>query len=572
MIHISCRWVLTLLLIAAAVFPAAASAKAAGEITVTADVANVREKADLDSSVIQKIKKGETYQIVDEKGDWLKIQLDAGKTGWVANWLVAVNQSQTAMQPSKTAKISADSVRVYDGPGENFHVIGAIYSGTAVNVTETNKNWIHIESAGFEGWIPASSASLSETVNTGKEKKAEQSGIITGSRVNVRAEASTDANVLGKLDLQTPVSIYSIKNGWAEIDYHGRHGWVSEEFVELTETGKETKSPGHTGKVTALQLAVHQTPSLNGQKIGDVKQGESYAILKENGQMVQIQFGKRKGWVAGWYLEREKTKKTKQSVSLKDRKLTVLYDGAILRKKADPYASAVQTAKEGDQFTAASLEGNWYKVTLKNKDTAYIAGWMVSLQDSAEQVKRPGVMKYLEGKTIVLDPGHGGSDGGTIGRRGTLEKNMTLQTAELLQDKLEAAGAEVYMTRNGDTYIPLPSRVSVSHIHSADAFVSLHYDSAEDGRTTGTTAYYYHAYQKGLASTLAYSLESALQAKSRGERVGDFHVVRENKRVAALLELGYLSNPVDEQAIRSPEYQETITTAIYNGLAMYFKD
>lgn len=62
-----------------------------------------------------------------------------------------------------------------------------------------------------------------------------------------------------------------------------------------------------------------------------------------------------------------------------------------------------------------------------------------------------------------------------------------------------------------------------------------------------------------------------MQVPNRGSRYGDYHVIRENNRVATLIELGYLSNPVEELRITTNEYQETITTAIYNGLARYFK-
>ncbi|MDQ7862033.1 N-acetylmuramoyl-L-alanine amidase [Peribacillus frigoritolerans] len=88
-------------------------------------------------------------------------------------------------------------------------------------------------------------------------------------------------------------------------------------------------------------------------------------------------------------------------------------------------------------------------------------------------------------------------------------------------------------------------RVSTSHIHNADAFISLHYDSTKDQITSGITTYYYHDYQRALAATLANSLGSTMQVPNRGSRYGNYHVTRENKRVATLIELGYLSNPVE---------------------------
>ena len=61
------------------------------------------------------------------------------------------------------------------------------------------------------------------------------------------------------------------------------------------------------------------------------------------------------------------------------------------------------------------MEGDWYSIKLKGGKTAYVAGWIVTIEGNAEQIQRPGVEKYLKDKTIVIDPGHGGRDSGTIG-------------------------------------------------------------------------------------------------------------------------------------------------------------
>ena len=77
--------------------------------------------------------------------------------------------------------------------------------------------------------------------------------------------------------------------------------------------------------------------------------------------------------------------------------------------------------------------------------------------------KIPRVPGTLKGLTIVIDPGHGGNDRGTTGTRGTDEKDITLLTSELLAAKLKAAGANVVMTRETDTYVSLRKRVAISH-------------------------------------------------------------------------------------------------------------
>lgn len=126
----------------------------------------------------------------------------------------------------------------------------------------------------------------------------------------------------------------------------------------------------------------------------------------------------------------------------------------------------------------------------------------------------------------MIDPGHGGRDNGTTGARGTREKDITIRTAQVLAEKLRAAGANVILTRSGDTYLPLPSRVGISHHHNADAFISIHYDSTPDRTARGVTTYYYHPFQKEIASNIHSNVTAMTNLRNRGYRVGDYHVIR----------------------------------------------
>jgi len=208
---------------------------------------------------------------------------------------------------------------------------------------------------------------------------------------------------------------------------------------------------------------------------------------------------------------------------------------------------------------------------LDSGKTGYVAGWVVTADGSAPNIVKAGAEGYLKNKTIVLDPGHGGGDNGTTGANGTLEKELTLRTAKLLYDKLLSAGAHVYLTRNSDTFISLPSRVRAAQVYNADAFISLHYDSNEDRSVQGMTGYYYHSFQKPLATTVYSATVGQTKMKSRGVRFGDYHVLRENNKNAVLIELGYLSNPEEEMTLKSSGFQENAATGLFEGLARYFK-
>ncbi len=92
-------------------------------------------------------------------------------------------------------------------------------------------------------------------------------------------------------------------------------------------------------------------------------------------------------------------------------------------------------------------------------------------------------------KVIVLDPGHGGLDAGTIGVNGLMEKDLALAEALKLERELKRRGFGVYMTRDNDTFIPLRQRVAMARADHADLFIALHADSNPDSGTTGTSIY-----------------------------------------------------------------------------------
>jgi N-acetylmuramoyl-L-alanine amidase len=126
------------------------------------------------------------------------------------------------------------------------------------------------------------------------------------------------------------------------------------------------------------------------------------------------------------------------------------------------------------------------------------AGWPADLkkrESDAEKLaaliaaqQSPSV-KSGNRKIIVIDPGHGGLDSGTIGVNGLMEKDLALAEGLKLARELRQRGYGVYMTRDNDTFIPLRQRVSIGRADHADLFIALHADSNPDSGTTGTSIY-----------------------------------------------------------------------------------
>lgn len=198
-------------------------------------------------------------------------------------------------------------------------------------------------------------------------------------------------------------------------------------------------------------------------------------------------------------------------------------------------------------------------------------------------------------RTIVIDPGHGGSNLGTRSvLDGRFEKEFTLDTARRLKSLLETNGWTVFLTRTNDSFVTNADRVVFAEAHHADLFISLHFNSAApDQKAAGLEIYCITP--TGMPSTLtrnfsdlwsenlqnnnfdsqnlrlAVKLQSAILHKmgmdDRGVRRSRFDtVLRDQKRPAILIEAGYLSNPAEAKLIESGDYRQKLAEVIATAL------
>ncbi len=559
---------------------------------------NVRKGPGLSYPVVAQIHKGEKYKLLDQSGDWYQIQVSSQKA-WVANWLV--NEVTSTDSDVKSGTVTVNGLRVRSGPSTSNSILAIVNKGDSFSVQETRGNWIKISIKSVTGWISSDFAELKASpISTDQREPSSNveepttqntSGIVSVSSLNVRSEPSLNARIVGALHKGDKVSILTSSSGWAQIQFGSQKAWVSNRYIEsMKETVSEEVSESEnetgiieneksslTGTITVYSLNVRDQNSLNGKVIGKVSKGEQYPILNEQSNWYQIQLSNnKKGWVASWYVEKT-ISAPEQTTPAQNGKITILYNGTNIRSQSNVQSAIVLRALSGQTFPISKTVGDWYEIVLDNGTKAYVAGWIVSSSTTSttkpqQPTQNPNKNGTLKGKTIVIDPGHGGRDNGTTGVRGTFEKLLTMKTSELLYEKLRNAGANVILTRQDDRYISLQSRVALSHYYKADAFVSVHFDSYQNSSVMGHTTYYYHNYQKELAVTINKQLSNRLNLRDRGTQVGNYHVVRENKNPAVLLELGFLSNPTEEATVNTSYFQDMAANSIYQGLSDYFSN
>jgi N-acetylmuramoyl-L-alanine amidase len=221
--------------------------------------------------------------------------------------------------------------------------------------------------------------------------------------------------------------------------------------------------------------------------------------------------------------------------------------------------------------------------------------------------------------TIAIDPGHGGEDPGAIGPNGTMEKDVVLNIALRLREKLRAEpGVRVLMTRDSDFFVPLATRVSKARAVSADLFVSIHADAFVLPHAKGSSVFVLSdssasslgarwlarrensadliggvnlpAGNREVAKVLldlsttaqikdSRKLAGSVLGELRG--VGDLHsaqieqagfaVLRAPDVPSILIETAFISNPDEERKLRDPRYQAQLADAIFVGIRNYFR-
>lgn len=180
----------------------------------------------------------------------------------------------------------------------------------------------------------------------------------------------------------------------------------------------------------------------------------------------------------------------------------------------------------------------------------------------------------LHGRTIVVDPGHGGSSTGAS-YSGVKESELNLSIAKILAEELRALGASVVMTRTGDRDVSLSDRAAMANRLEADLFLSVHCNVSE---TNPKAMGVYTAYHGGSAEShrAAMLLKDAMVSAAGVPDMGahdrsDLAVLRLTKMSAVLLECGFMSTPEELELLRQPEHQRALSQGAARGTALFFR-
>lgn len=321
-------------------------------------------------------------------------------------------------------------------------------------------------------------------------------------------------------------------------------------------------------------------------------------------------------------------------IPLSDGNIDILVRGGVYSRALsyDSKAGLIKNIKarqagRGARFTISLAgEGLSYRVFPRwDPDGIVISVWRRSAYDLPRPELRPPRQlawpeRFAPGRSeinvVVIDPGHGGDNLGSIGPSGYTEKQANLEIARRLRDRIEAAGMEVFLTRNEDVLLTLERRTEIANSVEADLFVSIHANGYRGNEARGFEVYFlspamsdeeksvaamenagadmspYMASGSGddvafilwdaaqnefivessdLAQYVNEEMSLKLDIPNRGVKQADFVVLTGAYLPAILVETAFITNPTEEALLRDEAFQQTVAEAVAAGV-MRFKE
>lgn len=216
----------------------------------------------------------------------------------------------------------------------------------------------------------------------------------------------------------------------------------------------------------------------------------------------------------------------------------------------------------------------------KNNDIAYVS--ILDLRSLIDPVLRPSFIKNAKAvNTVILDPGHGGSDQGSA----NLEANYTLIIVKKIRNLLTKKGYRVVLTRDKDSTLGLEERVKIAQREPNAIFISLHFNSGVKS-AHGMETFIISAREPHPSSAASIALATAIHSRSllylndkryghefdikdRGIRHAKFRLLKDSPHPAILIEAGFLTNKEEAAKIQTEAYQNTLAKSLVRGIEVY---
>ncbi len=498
-----------------------------------------------------------------------------------------VTQNQTTINASKVTQSKSSviktttNVNLRNGPSAKKPIILMIPKGRMVQVLGESGTWSKVSYNQKIGYISSQYIKINKNTPSNNLLPSKKYEVIANS-LNVRSAALTNSSILGTLVKGTKIDVMNISNNWAKIKYKNKDAYVNATYLKVVNTSnnsdKNTPSnnllPSKKYEVIANSLNVRSAALTNSSILGALVKGTKIDVMNISNNWAKIKYKNKDAYVNVTYLKVVNTsnnsdKNTPSNNLPQSKKYEVTANSLNVTSSASANSSLLGTLIKGTKIDVINISNNWAKIKYNNKDAYVNATYLkmvnTSSNEETEIVENP---KYSNIK-IVLDAGHGGNDSGAVGGLIKLkEKDLNLEMAQKVESKLKALGFNVIMTRTDDTYKTLSSRYTLANDDNANIFLSMHFNFADNTSANGIETLYKS--DNILATYIQNELITFTGATNRGTKCRtDLAVLNGSKMPTALVELGFLSNELEESTISNASYRETISKGIVEGIIKY---
>ncbi len=382
---------------------------AASVAVVDASSLNVRSGPGPQHGISDRVIKGDQLPVLEQRGDWYKVRLASGSAGWVAGWLVNIKEEQVVIKTgvlnvrggpgTGNAKVgtvhSGNKLQVLDSSGDWYKV--KLPSGSS--------GWV----AGWLVEVETTQAPEKGTGQPSQNTENENKKAVVKGTLNVRSGPGTSNNIVARAESGDKLPIIESSGGWCKVQLPGgKTGWVAGWLVEVettqapeTGTDQPSQNTDNLNKHAVVNgtLNVRSGPGTSNDIVTRVESGDKLPIIESSGGWCRVQLPDGKtGWVAGWLVDIEGTtvpgtssdtgtgngqpKEDTESIS----KQAVVKESALnVRSGPGTSNDIVARVKEGDKLPIVESSDGWCKVQLPGGGMGWVAGWLVDIKSISKQ-------------------------------------------------------------------------------------------------------------------------------------------------------------------------------------------
>lgn len=400
---------------------------------------------------------------------------------------------------------------------------------------------------------------------------------VTTDGLNIRksTDSTSTTNIVGKVNTGGKLSVYAVEGNWLKVSYKGAYAYIFKQYAEFLDADGNALGAVEKEVTTKNAVNLYVKPTSSAKVISTIKANVKLPVYKTVGGYYLTQVNGLPGYVVANSttdtVEEEKPNPNPDPgtppVTSGDVLGRVTVANLNVRSQSNSTSAVLFKLNKGEYVQVNSISGYWAEITYNGQTGFVHKSYLKLLNQSA---------KPLQNRVIILDPGHGGKDPGTV-KGSVSEKSITLKVSTQVKQLLENAGAKVYMTRTGDTYPSLQDRVDFTQANYGEIFVSVHVNSAANSSAQGTETYYAIStgdmYQEDidLATFVNNQIVNNLNMKNRGVKQEQYYVIRNMVIPSILVELGFLTNTEDHNKMTNDQYVNLFAESIYNGILQYYK-